>query len=395
MVEHAREATATAAPVCQCRQAQLRRLMKTGAEAEARLDENGGEAIVGDRGDALLPRRPHDAEAGDGDRPERRSRGGRTILLRLGAEAADHAAAHTRDEIDRGAGRGLVGEPPGFDGDRERRHPVAVGGRLRGVDDEFRRHEAACGRFGGGHGPLVDADQPGRAFPEPGVEIFATQDDSTRKFDARLDRGGERPRRGSGTTCGAGVQGVGLTGPAIRRDRSGGRGPDEDGTRAAPGRRYDDGMSSVIQVVITVALCGWAVGSAASAADGAEADAIREARSRYAGTWKVVAVESNGDRKTEEGRAIVVTNEPDGTWTLSVDGRAVSRGTSRIDPLANPSEIDIEITEGEGKGGEWRGIYEVTETSRRLCFRGSDGWRPREFATAPGCGAVLVLFERQ
>ncbi|MFM7107043.1 MAG: hypothetical protein ACKOZU_00280 [Planctomycetaceae bacterium] len=66
-----------------------------------------------------------------------------------------------------------------------------------------------------------------------------------------------------------------------------------------------------------------------------------------------------------------------------------------MEPLANPAEIDVEITEGDGKGGKLLGIYEVTDTRRRLCFRGEKGWRPREFSTTAGCGAVLVEFERQ
>lgn len=165
---------------------------------------------------------------------------------------------------------------------------------------------------------------------------------------------------------------------------------------AYPGRsshRYDAVMGRSVLAVVAVGIIHGA--AAAVAADGGEADAVREARARYAGTWKVVSIESDGNRSAQEGRSIVVTNAPDGSWTLTVDGREVSRGTSRMDPLATPAEIDIEVTEGEGRGGTLLGIYEVTDTTRRLCFRGSDGWRPREFATTQGCGAVLVTFERK
>lgn len=133
----------------------------------------------------------------------------------------------------------------------------------------------------------------------------------------------------------------------------------------------------------------------AADAESSEAEAVRAARVRYAGTWRVVAVESDGNRTTQDVRSIVVTNELDGSWTLTVDGDVVNKGTSRIDPLASPPEIDLEITEGDGKGGKLLAIYEVTDTTRRLCFRDAGGWRPREFATSPGCGATLVEFERQ
>lgn len=118
-------------------------------------------------------------------------------------------------------------------------------------------------------------------------------------------------------------------------------------------------------------------------------------RALYAGRWKIVAIESDGEAKPGDAREVIVDNRADGSWTMTVDGLEVNRGESRIDPLADPPEIDIEITSGDGKGKVLQGIYEVTETRRRLCFRGEQGWRPREFRTQPGDGAVLVTFEKQ
>jgi uncharacterized protein (TIGR03067 family) len=126
-----------------------------------------------------------------------------------------------------------------------------------------------------------------------------------------------------------------------------------------------------------------------------EQGAVARDRALYAGRWKIVAIESDGEAKPGNGRDVVVINRPDGSWTMSVDGLEVNRGESRMDPLASPSEIDVEITSGDGKGKVLQGIYEVTETRRRLCFRGEQGWRPREFQTQPGDGAVLLTFEKQ
>ena len=83
-----------------------------------------------------------------------------------------------------------------------------------------------------------------------------------------------------------------------------------------------------------------------------------------------------------------------GTWAMTVDGLETNRGESQMDPLASPPEIDIEITSGDGKGKVLQGIYDVNETRRRLCFRGEQGWCPREFRTQPGDGTVLVTFEK-
>lgn len=118
-------------------------------------------------------------------------------------------------------------------------------------------------------------------------------------------------------------------------------------------------------------------------------------RERYAGTWRVVSIEANGDVSREDQRTILVENRPDGSWILTIDGREVSRGTSTMDPLAVPKEIDLEITAGDGTGSILKGIYEVGEKTRQLCFRGGNGWRPREFSGAAGGDSVLIFFERQ
>jgi uncharacterized protein (TIGR03067 family) len=132
-----------------------------------------------------------------------------------------------------------------------------------------------------------------------------------------------------------------------------------------------------------------------SLADGAAADLVAQDKAAYAGTWRVVTIEADGNEQDARDRAIVVINHEDGSWTLSMDGREVSSGTSRMDPLATPSEIDLEVTAGDGVGSMLLGIYELDGNRRRLCFRGADGWRPREFATSPGSRAVLVEFERE
>ncbi len=126
-----------------------------------------------------------------------------------------------------------------------------------------------------------------------------------------------------------------------------------------------------------------------------EETAATRDRERYAGTWRVVSIEANGEVSQEDQRTILVKNHPDGSWILTVDGREVSRGTSAMDPLAVPKEIDLEITTGDGTGSILKGIYELGEKTRRLCFRGGNGWRPREFSGAAGSDSVLILFERQ
>ena len=115
----------------------------------------------------------------------------------------------------------------------------------------------------------------------------------------------------------------------------------------------------------------------------------------YSGSWKVISITANGETTFEEERVIVLENHTDGTWILMIDGQEKMRGMHRLSPLANPKEIDIEITSGDEQGVTLKGIYDMRDNTRRLCVRGPDGWRPQEFTGATGSECVLIEFERQ
>lgn len=136
----------------------------------------------------------------------------------------------------------------------------------------------------------------------------------------------------------------------------------------------------------------WTLALCPAAARCGEDEAVRADLACFSGAWRVVGIEANGERG-ENRREILVTYDGDGNWSLTVDGNAGSRGTVRLDPLAAPKEIDVSIAEGDGKGAELRGIYEVGDRTLRLCLRGEQGWRPREFQSRDG--ALMLFFERQ
>lgn len=144
-------------------------------------------------------------------------------------------------------------------------------------------------------------------------------------------------------------------------------------------------------MIVTAACCVAGLWPAGPRAE----DAAARDRAAYVGTWRAVTIEADGNSQPARDRNIVVVNREDGTWTMTVDGREASSGTSTIEPLATPPEIDIEITAGDGAGSKLLGIYELKPDRRRLCFRGGAEWRPRDFSTAAGSKAVLVTFERQ
>jgi uncharacterized protein (TIGR03067 family) len=129
--------------------------------------------------------------------------------------------------------------------------------------------------------------------------------------------------------------------------------------------------------------------------DDAKDEAIKKDRKLIEGTWRVVALEMDGNKSSDEdAKKITVVNSPDGTWTLFSDGKEVGKGTNSFDPTKKPKTIDFTQTEGEGKGNSFLGIYELGENTRKLCFAPPGKDRPREFISMPGTDHILVTFER-
>ena len=120
----------------------------------------------------------------------------------------------------------------------------------------------------------------------------------------------------------------------------------------------------------------------------------QKAKQDYAGTWRIETIASKGNM-SEPDKRIVVDNKVDGTWTLLIDDEEFSSGTNSFCPLCDPQEIDISITGGQGEGSVLQGIYEVEESTRRLCFQSGTGSRPNSFESLYGDESVVVTFVRE
>jgi uncharacterized protein (TIGR03067 family) len=128
----------------------------------------------------------------------------------------------------------------------------------------------------------------------------------------------------------------------------------------------------------------------------AKDEAIKKDRKQIEGTWRLVALEVDGNKaKEEDAKKLTVVNGSDGTWSLRSEDKEISKGTSTIDPTSKPKTIDFIPTEGQGKGNQYAGIYESGEKTRKLCFAPVGKDRPTEFSSMPGSHYILVVFERE
>jgi uncharacterized protein (TIGR03067 family) len=147
--------------------------------------------------------------------------------------------------------------------------------------------------------------------------------------------------------------------------------------------------------VLVVGALATAIAMVASAGDAKDA-AIQKDRKQIKGNWRVVALEVDGNKASEdEAKKLTVVNGSDGTWSLCSEGNEMSKGTSTIDPTKKPKAIDFTITEGSGKGNAHLGIYEPGDKTRKLCFAPPGRERPTEFSSLPGSQHILVTLERE
>jgi uncharacterized protein (TIGR03067 family) len=138
-----------------------------------------------------------------------------------------------------------------------------------------------------------------------------------------------------------------------------------------------------------------AMTASASAFD-AKDEAIQKDRNRIKGTWRIIVLVADGNTAMEaDARKLTVVNGSDGTWSLRSEGKEISKGISNFDPTKSPKTIDFTPTEGEAKGDQFLGIYELGENTRKMCFAPVGKMRPSDFSSSPGSGHICVTFERE
>jgi uncharacterized protein (TIGR03067 family) len=128
-------------------------------------------------------------------------------------------------------------------------------------------------------------------------------------------------------------------------------------------------------------------------ADKPSQDGVQKDRDLMAGTWITISGESDGASiAVPRNQRLIVY--PDGKIRLEREGDLVGGAVTKIDPLAKPKTIDIEVIEGTMQGQTYKGIYEVSRDGLRICRSGDRGERPKAFITRPGTGERMAVFKR-
>src|SRR5262249_36850496 len=129
-------------------------------------------------------------------------------------------------------------------------------------------------------------------------------------------------------------------------------------------------------------------GGAVGGGGGRNQDTDRE---RLQGSWRTLSYRENGrEAPADLVRRIRIVFA--GDKVSFSNGEKEWEATFRLDPAANPKQIDIERKKDEKQG---RGIYRLEKDTLTLCLDDFTGERPTEFASEAGKRIALLVFQRE
>jgi len=112
------------------------------------------------------------------------------------------------------------------------------------------------------------------------------------------------------------------------------------------------------------------------------------------GTWLPSSAELGGKMFPDELRKSIKLEIKDNKYTVTV-GKAVDKGTVKLNSKAKPMEMDITGTEGPNKDKTILAIYERDGDTLKMCYELSGKNRPTEFKSKEGTQLFLVTYKRE
>jgi uncharacterized protein (TIGR03067 family) len=114
----------------------------------------------------------------------------------------------------------------------------------------------------------------------------------------------------------------------------------------------------------------------------------------FEGEWGAVSIIRDGVELPQMmigvGRRIGKTNET----TVKFGPNVFMMAKTRIDPTANPAEIDYLVSEGPAKGSIMLGIYKVEGNEATFCMAEPGLPRPTSFSSLPGSKITLSTWKK-
>jgi uncharacterized protein (TIGR03067 family) len=130
------------------------------------------------------------------------------------------------------------------------------------------------------------------------------------------------------------------------------------------------------------------------AADDPADDAAKKERERFAGMWKVMSAERDG-QPDKVSKSASTTYAADGKFSVKFADGTSGAGTYKLDPSKKPKAIDYTLDYGPDKGKPHKGIYALEGDTLKICGSDPGKSRPTEFATKTDSGQRLIVLTRE
>ena len=112
------------------------------------------------------------------------------------------------------------------------------------------------------------------------------------------------------------------------------------------------------------------------------------------GTWKIVALESDGQTAPPEIVHTLKLVFKDDTLTFKPGEPGFTNYKYRLGPTVQPAGFAMIHADGTGKGEAENGIYSLVGDHLKICF-GKAKQRPKEFTAGAGSGQSMYSLERE
>ena len=123
-------------------------------------------------------------------------------------------------------------------------------------------------------------------------------------------------------------------------------------------------------------------------------DTVKKDMDGIQGTWKIVALEANGEQGPPEIVAALKLTFKGDTLTFTPGEPGFSNYNYELDPTTKPASFDMTHADGPNKGKTDKGVYSLEGNHLRICFGKADN-RPKEFTTAAESGRWMYTLTRE
>lgn len=112
------------------------------------------------------------------------------------------------------------------------------------------------------------------------------------------------------------------------------------------------------------------------------------------GTWTCVSGVIDGKPLPDETARQLRLVLTDDLYTTTRGDQTLFEGKYTLEPNTSPKRIDIRSEEGENAGKSAQGIYKIEGDTHTICYTMPGHERPKDFASAVGSGAFLIVWKK-